>query len=139
MNDECEGMAYGPDSGVVPCEYLQGTGCINGTEYTQSTNFYNLDVDLERPLGECTTNVIGSSVIFECMDGVIMEHVFHDAAQGSVPIEPDCSGDMLYTMPIENGCNAYDWGSMLATWDGACMPEVEETTKEPETTEESSM
>merc|ERR550534_3503651 len=24
-------------------------------------------------------------------------------------------------MPIENGCNKYDWGNMMATWEGYCM------------------
>merc|ERR550517_582640 len=79
---------------------------------------------LFRRTNECTTNVIGSSVKFTCdkETGGIMEHVFIDATQTAVPETPDCSGALLYTMPIENGCNSYDWGNMKMQWEDFCMP-----------------
>jgi hypothetical protein len=60
----------------------------------------------------------------------INEHVYIDASQGGfVPAEPTCDGEPMYTMPIMNGCNKYNWGGMLAVWDDAyCMdggPRVE--------------
>merc|ERR1712048_549084 len=75
---------------------------------------------LTKPVGVCTTNVIGSSVIFKCDKGVIQEHVYIDASQGSAPKEADCSGTVKYVMPIENGCNNYAWGSMYMAWKGFC-------------------
>ena len=118
MTDGCEGMAYTAETGVVPMGPEE-----EGMQ--TSTNFYNVDVDLSRPIGVCTTNIIGSSVIFTCEGDYINEHVYHDASQGPVPSEPDCSGEVLYVMPIENGCNEYIWGSMSAVWDGYCMPATE--------------
>merc|ERR1719325_182694 len=90
--------------------------------------FYHVEEVLTRPIGECTTNILGSSVIFTCEGDYINEHVYIDASQGPVPIEPDCSGELMYIMPTENGCNKYVWGSMSAVWDGYCMP----TTEAPE-------
>merc|ERR1719493_6854 len=83
-------------------------------------NLHHVDEVLRRPIGVCTTNVIGSSVIFECKGDYINEKVYIDATQGNAPTEPDCSGDLLYNMPIYNGCNTYEWGDMLAVWDGYC-------------------
>merc|ERR1719336_2843432 len=81
------------------------------------------NVPVTRRSNECTTNVLGSSVIFECMGGYINEHVFIDATQGDAPEEPDCSGKLLYTMPIKNGCNNYDWGNMHMVWEDFCTAE----------------
>ena len=65
---------------------------------------------LRKPIGVCTTNVIGDFVIFECDGkGVILEHVYGTK---------DCSGPKVRTMPIKNGCNEYSWGAMLMEWDG---------------------
>jgi len=75
---------------------------------------------LTKPVGVCTTNVIGSSVIFKCDKGVIQEHVYIDASQGNAPKEADCSGERKYVMPIKNGCNNYNWGSMYMAWEGFC-------------------
>merc|ERR1719433_2643910 len=84
--------------------------------------FYHVEEVLTRPIGECTTNVLGSSVIFTCEGDYINEHVYIDASTNpNFPETPDCSGELLYVMPIRNECNAYDWGSMLATWDGYCV------------------
>ena len=83
--------------------------------------FYHVDEVLTRPIGECTTNVLGSSVIFKCEGDYINELVYIDASQGPVPEVPDCSGDLFYIMPIRNECNSYDWGSMLATWTDYCV------------------
>ena len=78
---------------------------------------------LRRSIGECTTNVLGSSVIFTCEGDQINEKVYHDATKGPVPEIPDCTGDLKYVMPIQNGCNNYEWGNMLMTWDNFCMGE----------------
>ena len=59
-------------------------------------------------------------MIFKCEKGVIQEHVYIDASQGSAPKEADCSGKVQHVMPIENGCNNYDWGSMYMAWEGFC-------------------
>merc|ERR1711937_39502 len=75
---------------------------------------------LTKPVGVCTTNVIGSSVKFACENGVIQEHVFIDATAGNAPKTPDCSGPKKYVMPIKNGCNNYQWGNMYMTWKGFC-------------------
>merc|ERR1719163_910733 len=89
-----------------------------------SSNFYHIHELLSRPIGECTTNVLGSSVKFTCEGDYINEHVYIDAANVTgppVPKIPNCTGSPLYIMPIRNTCNKYSWGSMLATWDGYCM------------------
>merc|ERR1711937_991198 len=75
---------------------------------------------LTKPVGVCTTNVIGSSVKFACENGVIQEHVFIDATAGNAPKTPDCSGPKKYVMPIKNGCNNYNWGNMYMAWKGWC-------------------
>merc|ERR1719471_841509 len=102
-------------------------------------NLYHLEEELTVEIGVCTHNVIGSSVIFTCAGDYIDEHVYLDATNGSVPIEPDCSGDLQYTMPIYNTCNTYEWGSMQATWDGYCtaaptkVPTTDPVTSDPST------
>ena len=115
MTENCEGMAYTPETALIPMGQPQ-----EGMQTT--TDFYHQNEVLTVPIGVCTHNVIGSSVIFTCADGHIDEHVYEDAAQGPVPLEADCSGELKYTMPIYNTCNTYPWGSMEATWDGYCMP-----------------
>jgi len=75
---------------------------------------------LTKPVGVCTTNVIGSSVKFSCDNGVIQEHVYIDASGGKAPKKADCSGPRKYVMPIKNGCNNYNWGSMYMAWKGWC-------------------
>merc|ERR1719285_369677 len=114
MTEGCADMAYTAETGVV-------TMGPETPGMTSSTNFYHVDEVLNRPIGECTTNVLGSSVMFTCEGDYINEHVYHDASLGPVPVVPDCSGDVLYVMPIGNGCNTYSWGTMLALWDGYCM------------------
>merc|ERR1712048_632836 len=76
---------------------------------------------LTKPVGVCTTNVIGSHVIFACDKGVIQEHVYIENLDGKAPKTPDCSGPKKYVMPIENGCNNYNWGSMYMSWKGFCQ------------------
>lgn len=74
-----------------------------------------------KAIGVCTTNVIGSTAIFECdtKTGVILEHVYYDVLYKTGT--KDCSGKILYTMPISNGCNDYGWGAMHMTWSGFCQ------------------
>merc|ERR1719242_1331830 len=105
MNEGCETMMYPEDQATMEW----------------GTSFYHVDEVLTRPIGECTTNVLGSSVIFTCEGDYINEHVYIDASTGAAPETPDCSGDVLYVMPIRNTCNSYDWGSMDATWTDYCM------------------
>merc|ERR1719460_1816544 len=111
--------------------YEKGTQCrkkANGGDgFVQPT-------DLKKPVGVCTTNIIGSTVMFECdkNKGVILEHVFYDASQknGGGGKKGSCDGKKLYTMPISNGCNDYTWGAMLMTWEGFCpKPSSSKTTK----------
>merc|ERR1719242_1370251 len=119
MNAGCETMMYPEEYATIPwADVPEG--------YTPSTNYYHVEEVLTRPIGECTTNVIGSSVIFVCMGDYIAEHVYIDASQGAAPEIPDCSGDLMYTMPIYNGCTGYTWGSMKAVWDGYCMESCED-------------
>merc|ERR1719499_1968049 len=125
MNDQCMDMAY-PDVATATVDWAS-YGMTIEEGYTSTTNFYHYNEVLTRPIGECTTNVLGSSVIFTCEGDYINEHVYYDASQGPVPVEPDCSGDVMYVMPIMNTCNAYDWGSMEATWEGYCMASEPET------------
>ena len=66
------------------------------------------------------SQVVGSSVIFKCDKGVIQQHVYIDASTSKAPREPDCTGKVKYVMPIKNGCNNYDWGSMYMAWEGFC-------------------
>merc|ERR1712032_588724 len=115
--------------------YEKGTQCkkkANGGDgFVQPT-------DLKKPVGVCTTNIIGSTVMFECdkNKGVILEHVFYDASQknGGGGKQGSCDGKKLYTMPISNGCNDYTWGAMLMTWEGFCPePSSSKTTKKPTT------
>jgi len=114
MNDDCSAMKYNTSE----------------PHWNNETQFHHIET-LKRPIGECTTNVIGSSVVFECMGDWINEHVYIDASQpGAVlPDEPTCNGSAMYIMPIMNGCNKYTWGGMSAVWDDTyCMeggPRVE--------------
>jgi len=115
MNDDCSAMKYNTSE----------------PDYDSTTQFHFVNEVLTRTIGECTTNIIGSSVVFECMGDWINEHVYIDASQpGAVlPEEPTCLGSPMYIMPIMNGCNKYSWGGMSAVWDDAyCMvggPRVE--------------
>merc|ERR1740123_479131 len=83
MNDNCSAMTYNTSE----------------PHYNSTTQFHFVNEGLTRRIGECTTNVLGSSVIFECMGDWINEHVYIDATTTSpLPDFPDCSGNLLYTM-----------------------------------------
>jgi len=96
--------------------YNLGTDCTEPME-----GFYFGEQELRRPVGECTTNAIGFSVIFECEEAehFIMEHVYFDNRVGNGTGTTDCSGDVLFSLPIYNGCTEYDWGAMHFVWDEA--------------------
>merc|ERR1719271_1388393 len=99
----------------VSLVYQPGTDCTVPDEY-----MYIPEQVLTRPIGECTKNVINSTVVFECDgNGVILEHVYWDALSGYGTT--DCSGDIVHTMPISNGCSEYDWGAMHMEWDGSAF------------------
>ena len=97
-------------------------------------------VTLRKPLDTCTLNVIGNTVKFVCVDGVIMEHVYHDILDGSncssVPGACTCSNaaptvttantyeasasgvagtgyGRSYIMPITNGCTMQVGGPLV--------------------------
>ena len=95
--------------------YVKDTQCQKKGEGEGYFDFIE-PKQITRPVGECTTNVLGSDVIFECDEskGVILEHVFHDVTTGK-GTKGSCDGKLQYTMPISNGCNDYSWGAMKMT------------------------
>lgn len=111
----------GPDMWTFTVSMVMNDGCRAMTYNRSVPLFYHFHEVLTRPIGECTTNVLGSSVKFTCEGDHINEHVYIDATAGAVPKVPNCSGNVMYIMPIRNTCNKYSWGSMLATWQGYCM------------------
>jgi len=126
--DFCAGITEHVDGCLifdVSLGYNLGTNCAEDQAWTGPmwTGYQTL----QKPVEVCTTNVIGNTVVFRCGgDGVIMEDVYHDVTDGST-CDPalgqcDCTGDIMYTMPINNGCTDQFWGGgMLMTWDGWCM------------------
>ena len=78
-----------------------------------------------KPVGVCTKNAIGSTVIFECDEekGKIIEKVYHDIADGSECKDAQCSceSEIIYTSSHENGCNEHTWGGVLMTWRDFCQ------------------
>ena len=97
-------------------DWRDDTGEIVGT-----TDMSHLEENLKRPIGECTTNVFGSSVIFTCESGKINEAVYHNAMENPPLAEPDCSGEVMHVNIIRHGCNVYDWGDMLYAWENYCI------------------
>lgn len=91
--------------------------------------FFGLQT-LRRPINTCTTNVVGSSAVFRCDGkGTILEDVYYDVYSPEKGGNKDCSGKALYTMPIGNGCNDYDWGAMYMVWDDFCQAPKPEPVK----------
>merc|ERR1712046_238328 len=76
--------------------------------------------DFKKPLQTCTTNAISNTVVFECnSQGVLIEHVYYDVLAG-VGTPGDCTGDIVYTMPLHNGCTQQYFGQMLTSYYGGC-------------------
>ena len=89
------------------------------------SGFWWPEQTLRKPVGSCTKNVIGNTVIFECdpEKGVIMERVYHDVLDGSVcqGAQCTCESDIIYTLPIENGCSEQFFGGMHMVWNKFCQ------------------
>ena len=117
-------------------EYVEG--CVEFTVslvYTANTTckeqapadsgFWWPEQTLRKPVGKCTKNVIGNTVIFECdpEKGIINEHVYHDVLDGSVcnGTQCTCESEIKYTLPIENGCSEQFFGGMHMVWDDFCQ------------------
>merc|ERR1719450_421131 len=57
---------------------VMNAGCKTMMYSNTSSNFYHVHEVLNRPIGQCTTNVLGSSVKFTCEGNYINEHVYID-------------------------------------------------------------
>merc|ERR1711912_37730 len=87
-----------------------------------ASNYWWGHLDYQKPLHTCTTNAIDNTVIFECnSQGVLIEHVYYDTLAG-VGIQGDCTGDIVYTMPLHNGCTRQYFGQMHTTYDSVNGP-----------------
>ena len=88
------------------------------------SGFWWPEQTLRKPVGVCTKNVIGNTVIFECDpdNGIIMERVYHDVLDGSSCQGDQCTCDseIIYTLPIKNGCSEQFFGGMHMVWDDFC-------------------
>ena len=91
-----------------------------GTQCAKPSSIYHAERTLRKPVGVCTTSVMGSTVIFSCDgQGTILQHVYYD--QWSNKGTPgDCSGTKLYTLQIKPGCSEFDFGAMHSFWYGYC-------------------
>ena len=78
---------------------------------------------LQKPVDECTTNVIGNTVKFSCKgNGHVVESVYHDVLNPEYGGTPgDCSTDVIYTLDMYQGCNNYDFGGLAMEWDNWCL------------------
>ena len=107
---------------TVSLVYTANTTCSE--QAAEDSGFWWPEQTLRKPVGKCTKNVIGNTVIFECdsTKGVINEHVYHDVLDGSVcnGTECTCESDIKYTLPIGNGCSEQFFGGMHMVWDDFC-------------------
>merc|ERR1712226_284543 len=105
------------------------------------SGFWWPEQTLRKPVGICTKNVIGNTVIFECdpEKGVVNEHVYHDVLDGSEcsGSQCTCESEIVYTLPIKNGCSEQFFGGMHMVWDDFCpapkKPGCPETKPAPST------
>ena len=108
---------------TVSLVYTANTTCKE--QAPADSGFWWPEQTLRKPVGACTKNVIGNTVIFECDQekGIIMEHVYHDVLDGSVCKGAQCSCDseIIYTLTIENGCSEQFFGGMHMTWNNFCQ------------------
>jgi len=91
----------------------------------EKSGFWRPKQTLRKPVGSCTKNVIGNTVLFECdeVKGKIIENVYHDVADGSVcqGVQCSCGSKTLFTLSLENGCNELKWGGVLMEWKDFCQ------------------
>jgi len=76
--------------------------------------------DFKKPFGECTSNLFGQKVIWECgSNGVIKEKVYYDYPPGSGKGTENCTGEVLEEFEIHNGCSVLpgDNNYVKMTWD----------------------
>ena len=108
---------------TVSLVYTANTTCTE--KAPEDSGFWWPEQTLRKPVGICTKNVIGNTVIFECdpMKGIVNEHVYHDVLDGSVcsGTECTCESDIKYTLPIGNGCSEQFFGGMHMVWDNFCQ------------------
>ena len=108
---------------TVSLVYTANTTCSE--QAAEDSGFWWPEQTLRKPVGICTKNVIGNTVIFECdsTKGVINEHVYHDVLDGSVcsGAECKCESEIKYTLPISNGCSEQFFGGMNMIWDEFCQ------------------
>ena len=108
---------------TVSLVYTANTTCTE--KAAEDSGFWWPEQTLRKPVGICTKNVIGNTVIFECdpLKGIVNEHVYHDVLDGSVcsGTECTCESDIKYTLPIGNGCSEQFFGGMHMVWDNFCQ------------------
>ena len=80
---------------------------------------------LRKPVGVCTKNVVGNTVIFKCDSGkgMIIEQVYHDGLDGSKckGAQCTCESEILYTVRIKNGCTETSFGVVHMVLDNFCF------------------
>ena len=108
---------------TVSLVYTANTTC--GEQSPADSGFWWPKQILRKPVDTCTKNVIGNTVIFECdpEQGIIMERVYHDVLDGSVceGAQCNCGSEIVYSLPIKNGCSEQFFGGMHMTWDNFCQ------------------
>ena len=111
---------------TVSLVYTANTTCKK--QAAADSGFWWPEQTLRKPVGRCTKNVIGNTVIFRCdpTQGVIMEDVYHDVLDGSVcnGTQCTCESDIKYTLPIKNGCSEQFFGGMHMVWDDFCQAQT---------------
>ena len=99
----------------VSALYEKGTRCAKPSSVFHATQ------TLRKPVGLCTNNLVGATVIYSCDGkGTLLEHVYYDAFSNK-GTPGDCSGTKLYTLPIKPGCSEFDFGAMHSFWYGYCQ------------------
>jgi len=113
----CSSFAVETFTYTASLSYTDG----NCTTMTSDPAWQVPPTTLTKPVGECTTNVVGHTGIFECDgQGRVLEHVYWDGiSPGGTP--GVCIGAPMHTMTQDNGCTFHGWGHMLMTWEGWCM------------------
>ena len=80
---------------------------------------------VRKPVGVCTTNVVGNTVIFKCdsEQGKIIEQVYHSGLDGSKceGAQCTCESKILYNVSIKNGCTETAFGGVHMVWENFCI------------------
>ena len=103
--------------------YKNNTSCKEPA-YTNSS-WLAFKQTLRKPVGVCTTNVVGNTVIFKCdsEQGKIIEQVYHDGLDGSKceGAQCTCESEIHYNRTIKNGCTETAFGGVHMVWDNFCL------------------